>query len=372
MPLDVLITGPYLTLPGGVVNYVSQLLEHFDSSRVSYTYVKVAKSAALSPIWLRPFEYLTSILRFGGAVLRVRPDLVHLNPSLNRTSLPLHICLLLLAKMLGQRVYLFFHGWEEEVAMAMIRGTWPGRFLRWLLGRADYYSVLCERFRDQLIQAGWRPEDVVVLPLMVEVDKYHRSASQGGEISGSDGRFRVLFLSRLTRDKGVWVMMEAIDWLRRTHPDVTLQFVFAGDGPQSEPLKAHVRSNGLGNIVQFPGYVGGEDKYAVFRSAELFLLPSFHAEGFPTVIIEALAAGLPIIYTPVGALAEILGPENGGCIELADLSGEVVGREILSLYLDPERRRTMGTANQALAREYDVKTVCARTTELYRYVVESE
>jgi glycosyltransferase involved in cell wall biosynthesis len=286
-------------------------------------------------------------------------------------SLPLHICLLLLAKLLGQRVYVFFHGWEEDVAAAMIQATWVGRFLRWSLGRADYYSVLCERFRDQLIQAGWQPEDVVVLPLMVEVDRYQCSTRQDGEIPGADGRFRVLFLSRLDRDKGVWEMMEAISWLRRTQPDAPFRFVVAGDGPQFEPMTAYARSGDLDDVVQFLGYVRGEDKYVVYRDAELFVLPSFH-EGFPTVVIEALAAGLPIVYTPVGALAEVLGPENGVCVELANLSGEAVGRELWSLYLDPDRRQTMAAANQRLAHKYDVKTVCSSTAELYRHVVELE
>jgi hypothetical protein len=113
-PLKVLIASRSFDFRGGVANYVRALVEHADSSLVSFTHVAVSKSEVTSSGWRRPFEYLDSLVRFGRSIREVRPDVVHLNPSLNHRSLPLHICLLLVAKALGQSVYLFIHGHDER------------------------------------------------------------------------------------------------------------------------------------------------------------------------------------------------------------------------------------------------------------------
>jgi glycosyltransferase involved in cell wall biosynthesis len=128
----------------------------------------------------------------------------------------------------------------------------------------------------------------------------------------------------------------------------------------------------LADLVFFPGYVRDEAKYAAFREADLFVFPSFHAEGFPIAVIESLAAGLPVIYTPVGALADILGPENGMRVEVQDVSGEALAQGIWNLYQDPERRMAMGAANRQLAQQFDVKVVCAETVKVYRLVAKGK
>jgi glycosyltransferase involved in cell wall biosynthesis len=84
-----------------------------------------------------------------------------------------------------------------------------------------------------------------------------------------------------------------------------------------------------------------------------------------------MAAGLPVIYSPVGALAEIMGPENGIRLELSELSGETVGCEIWSLMQDQRRRETMRAANQRLSQKYDVSVVFAQMIDVYRHVAES-
>jgi glycosyltransferase involved in cell wall biosynthesis len=371
-PLNVLIASRSFDFAGGVANYVRRLIEHMDGLPVSYTHVSVSKAEVKSSSWRRPFEYLDSIVRFGRTILDVRPDVIHLNPSLNHRSLPLHLCLVLVAKALGQSVFLYYHGWDDRVALAMMNGTWMGRLLGGILRRADYSAVLSARFRNQLIQAGWNPSDVRVLPLMIDLSAYSEPAKDGRNKSAIDGCFRMLFLSRLARDKGVWELMEAVEWLRQSHPDMHFELTCAGEGSEHGALSTYVRDGGLGDVVHLPGYVRGEAKYEAFHRADVFVFPSSHDEGFPFVVIESLAAGLPMIYTPVGALAEILGPENGIRIELDAVSGTSVGREVWTLYQDPDRRQAMAAANRQKAQQFDVEVVCAQMVEIYRQVANKE
>ena len=198
-PFHVLITSRSLDFRGGVVNYVRSLLEHADSSLVQFTHIEVAKADVVSSGWRRPFEYLDSILRFGRAVRSARPDVVHLNPSLNPRSLPLHILLLFTAKVLGKPVFQFFHGWDHRVALLMMNRTLVGRLLSWALQRADCSSVLALDFRNQLIQAGWQDDCVQVLPLMIDVAKYQTPVANHAGQNPQNGAFRVLFLSPSTQ-----------------------------------------------------------------------------------------------------------------------------------------------------------------------------
>ena len=103
----------------------------------------------------------------------------------------------------------------------------------------------------------------------------------------------------------------------------------------------------------------------LYRSADLFVLPSFHTEGFPTVILEASSVGLPLIYTPQGRLADLLTLENGLAIDVTALSGESLAEAIWELYQDPDRREAMSTANRELAQQYSVEIVCQQLENTY-------
>lgn len=371
LPIRVLVAGPSLELGGGVANYNRLLLKYIDASQVSFSYVAVRQKSLHSSIWRRPFEYLVSILNFVRAIRYTHYDLVHINSGLTLRSLPLTLCLLIVARVLGQRTLLFFRGWDNNAALAMIEGTWKGRTLKRLLGGADYYLVLAESFRQQLTLAGWQPERVGVSPVMVEVNMFQRDFPCEEQVSGLSLKepFRVLFLSRLYRDKGVWELIGAVEWFRRTHPGMPVEFIFAGNGPELDTLQVYVQTVGLDPVAKFLGHVHGEKKHAAYHSADLFVFPSYHDEGFPNVIVEALAAGLPIVYTPVGALSDVLGDENGIRIELSDLSGEMLGRRIWELLSDRERCRKISTVNRKMALDYDAATVCMQMISTYQRVI---
>src|SRR5262249_47768345 len=115
---------------------------------------------------------------------------------------------------------------------------------------------------------------------------------------------RLLYVGRLSPEKGHRFLFQAVDKLRRRglacHVDI------AGSGRLEETLKEEVARLGLADLVTFPGYVPyGPQLFALYRRAGAFVLPS-SAEGFPQVINEALSVGLPIIATAVGGVPAFL------------------------------------------------------------------
>jgi glycosyltransferase involved in cell wall biosynthesis len=356
---------------GGVVNYVQLLLKYSDPGLIKYDHVVVGKSSPTSPFWRRPFEYAVSLVRFILKLLSLKPDLVHLNPSLSWRSLPLVLTLLIVTKVLSKsQTLLFFRGWDDAIAVAMIKKKLLGRFIRLMLSLADYYLVLSNAFRERLVAAGFPTEKISVSSVMVETEKFIPSTRLDHEIKKENNYFNVLYLSRLERAKGIWHVMDAMDWLHQFCPTCPIRLIIAGEGTERESLVKAIDMKQWKDRVEFAGYVRGEEKYETFKKSDLFIFPSAHPEGFPNAVLEALAAGLPIIYTPVGVLNEILGPQNGIRMKLDDLSGENLAKHIWVLHSDRERCQDMAIANRRMAEErFDVSVVCRRMAAIYQKIL---
>jgi glycosyltransferase involved in cell wall biosynthesis len=136
--------------------------------------------------------------------------------------------------------------------------------------------------------AGLR-QPVVLLPNGIDVPPLQRSAG------AVDGRRRLLFLGRVHPIKGIELLLEAWAVLQARHPDWELLIAGKGDSEYVDGLQAMAQRLGLARLA-FHGAVYGEPKHALFRSAELFVLPT-HTENFGMAVAEALARGLPVITT---------------------------------------------------------------------------
>jgi glycosyltransferase involved in cell wall biosynthesis len=113
----------------------------------------------------------------------------------------------------------------------------------------------------------------------------------------------ILFLGEMRYLKGVDLLLEAIAGLNRTR-HVTA--VLVGDGGDFETFKAMAQTLGLGDRVEFPGRMAARE---AFRRGRVLVMPS-RAESFPYVVLEAAAAGVPLIASDVGGIPEILGAAN--------------------------------------------------------------
>lgn len=122
----------------------------------------------------------------------------------------------------------------------------------------------------------------------------------------------LVFVGELRKLKGVDLLIDAIATLARDGRGVTATIV--GDGSDRTIFEAAVVENGLGNAIRFVGPKPARDAFALGRT---LVVPS-RAESLPYVVLEAAAAGLPIIATNVGGIPEIFGPESGDLVPPGD------------------------------------------------------
>jgi len=196
------------------------------------------------------------------------------------------------------------------VSTTLAFGGVPGytRLLyRLLYRRAD--KVICQTqsmAADMARELGLAESRMTVLPNPVDVEEIRGFISLNPAPQTSSGPY-LLAVGRLSREKGFDLLLRAMVSVHREFPDASL--LIAGEGQEEAALKAECRALGIDSKVRFAGYI--DRPWTLFPAATLFVLPSRH-EGLPNALLEAAAAGLPIVALPAsGGVAELLRDQPG-------------------------------------------------------------
>lgn len=276
------------------------------------------------------------------SLLREDPALVYVPVAQNRLGF-LRDCLFIGPALLaGLRVVVHMHagGFREfydgadGLTRLLVRGT---------LGRAQRAIVLGESLRMSV--AGLVNDDrIAVVPNGVADPLAGQAGARSDPGSRDDGIVTVLYLGTLMEAKGFLDVLAAARRLRDERPG--LRYVFAGSFyRESDRARAleHL-DNGLRDVVELAGVVDGERKAALLRRADVLVLPTrYENEAHPYVVLEAMAAGVPVITTARGALAEtVRDGETGAIVPEGDVAA--VAESIARLAGDAALRRRMGEA----------------------------
>jgi glycosyltransferase involved in cell wall biosynthesis len=176
---------------------------------------------------------------------------------------------------------------------------------RWSLPSAARVITVCGPFAERLAREGVRPEQISVrhnsITAPAEADAGEVAALRVGLGIGAGERV-VLAVGRLSREKGHVDLVAALERLRRLEPALNFKLVIVGDGPERRRVEEAARGLGLGGRIIFAGHRA--DVRPFYALADVLTLPS-HSEGSPNVLLEAMAAGLPVAAAAVGGVPEI-------------------------------------------------------------------
>lgn len=174
--------------------------------------------------------------------------------------------------------------------------------------RAHRFIVLSSAFRDILHQSYGVPMDrITIVPGGVDVDCF------AGSYAPEEARERLgwptdrpilLTVRRLVQRVGLEALVDAMQHVRDDVPDALL--LMAGKGPLAPALSAQIDAAGLQDHVRLLGFVPDDDLPLAYRAADLSVMPTRALEGFGLSAIESLAAGTPVLVTPVGGLPDVV------------------------------------------------------------------
>ena len=250
-------------------------------------------------------EVIPERRRFDLSVLLALRDLVaHHRPDLLVTNSVKSHFLVWRSHLWRKRPWVAFHHGYTETDRKM---RLYNRLDRWSLPHADRLVTVCSAFAQDLSRSTGVPAEKITVqhnsirrplpvdPVEVETLRKRLSLAAAERV--------VLSVGRLSREKAHLDLLHGFKRLQATNPEILCRLVIVGDGPERVRLEAAAESLGCKERVIFTGQVA--DVRPFYALANVFVLPS-HSEGSPNVLLEAMAANVPVVATAVGGVPEMV------------------------------------------------------------------
>lgn len=354
--LKICLVAPVPPPYGGVARWTT-LVQSFGSATANVEFVQVD----ISPSWRSIFDNGVARRLLGGAVqlvrdylqfivtIRQKPDLIHLTTS---GSLAVFRDLVIGLTARLWRIPLAYHLHFGRVPEAASTNTLEWRILAWVMRLSAVVMAITpqtvetiKRCRpDVYVEYTPNPIDFSVLPAPV--------------LDCNRERHIAIFLGWTLPTKGVAELVQA--WTELHPPDWDLWLVGPGDASYQQDLVRRYEPNNL----TFIGELKHDEAMQALAMCDIFVLPSY-TEGFPNVILEAMALSKPIVATTVGAIPDMLPDNCGLLVKPRDVIG--LRRALSQLIQDPTLRRELGVnAYEKVCREYSIDTVFAQYMRIWQ------
>jgi glycosyltransferase involved in cell wall biosynthesis len=296
--------------------------------------------------------------RFYTIIKKERPDLVLIPISQSTTGFVKDSIFILLCTISNIRVVLQLRGsnfrtWFNECTSPV---KW---YIKLILKKAEGVIVLGDKLR--YLFSGLVPDNrIFVVPNGANISMPPRETN-------SDLIPEILYLANLQGSKGIEDVIEAISILNKNHPG-TFTVKVAGawrDEKVKRFCQNKVEKESL--PVEFTGPVSGDKKFSILSNADIFVFTPREPEGHPWVIVEAMAASLPVVATDKGAISESISNGINGFI-VHDRAPEQIADKLYQLIHDRELRTKMGKRNRD---DYEAKYTESQMVNNFSYVFNS-
>lgn len=287
--LKILILGPDLSLDGGVSHYYCILQLHkeecidyfINSSHTPFVFKKILHSVVL-------------YVKFIARLIKIDYQIIHINPSLNLKSFYRDAIYILLSRLFKKKIVVFFRGWENRFEKQILQRRLESCIFKQTFASANQFVVLSNVFRKKLIKLGVNSHQTFNLETTIADDSCFAELDLEKKIKSFDKRIIILFLSRIIKEKGIFIALDTFKVLQEKYAARHFKLIVAGDGEALEAAKKYTKTSHITNTV-FTGWVSGRQKYDLLLQSHIFFLPTYYGEGLPNSILEAMLYGMPVI-----------------------------------------------------------------------------
>ena len=356
--------------------------------------IEIVRFRPIYPWWPMPKALVDELDRKGGnpfvpglgkALCEWKPDVIHCHAMARIAELCLRTAQKLTTpnSQLSTKTVVSLHGGganipgeEAKSLMAPTRGRLPwGKAIDILMGWTrrvpeDFDGIVCVG-EDEYLKYRERHPHVMYLPNGVDCRLFEGrvgAAAEGRQatttrLSAGDGRLSVLCVARIDRQKN---QMMLVEWLAR-NPGGTVRLV----GPVTQPdyraeLEARAAQLGVSERLSFAGALkpASEELLGEYANADVFVLPSRH-EPFGIVVLEAWAAGLPVVASDIGGLGRLCAAHPEAAVTFSPGDIDALDDALRRVGGDEALRGRMSAAGRAAAAEYDWRKLAKRVVDFY-------
>jgi len=368
--MKLLLCSPYLQqpgiIPGGLNMWTNHILTYrntIDSDveivPVSFDrrhYVSVDTNK-FKRLYLGVMEYVSAVKEAKQKMTECHPDVVHIATSASM-SLTKDILLVNAAKKRHIKSVVHFH--FGRIPELSIQKNWEWRLVKKIVEMADAIVTMDQKSYKTLTGLGYKNIHYCPNPLsMAIIDKIQKEKDSIQRIPG-----KLLFVGHVLPSKGVYELVKAC----KQFDGIELHIIGKAEEPvRSELIQIASEKDG-GSWMKMRGEIPHDEVLKEMMSASVFVFPSY-TEGFPNVILEAMACGCPIVTTTVGAIPEMLDIEHGYnygvCVKPQDTQAFADGlKQMLS---DPDYAASCAVnAKKRVNEMYAVPVVWEQLSNIWR------
>jgi len=369
MKKTILIVTKHPESKGGVINYYNHFFSVFNCNEFNLKWFTIGSrpknyqnrsERKLSYI----FEFLKDIYSFILLLIKKRNiAIVQVSPSFIPAPLVRDSVYLFIAKIFQKKTITFIRGWSLEFEHKVTPNPRYFKYVFNLYKSSDAILVLAHKFKHTLVELGFASNKISVTRTM-----FMQKDIQKDRVCANEP-LKFIFIGRLSFQKGIIDIIDAIKVLNDKGVTVSVDlFGHYADEDIKLEAKTKIKTYGLQNQVKINNFIAGDDKYKKLSEADVFLFPTYN-EGCPNSIIEALASGLFIISTPVGAIDEmVLNEENGIIIPVK--SPIELARKIQWCINNKSRVREIGQSNASYASiNFEQDVIVAQIKNIYQSII---
>lgn len=269
-----------------------------------------------------------------------------------------------ISKLFGKKVILHLRG--ASFVDFYNKSSSFGKFLiRLVLGLSDRIITLSDYWKDFLSSIA-EPGKISVVPNGVKLSEFCLEKHRRAEMGLSDNTVVVFFVGPIGKRKGTFDVLDAIPKVIGKTKDITFVFCGTEEFPgELEVFKGRIKELSIDPYFRYAGNIFGQDLRDYYLSCDIFVLPSF-AENLPNSVLEAMAAGLPVVVSDVGAIPEVVKDGvNGFIIKAGDI--DAIAERIIRLAQNRDLRKSMGIRNIELIKEkYDMPIIAGKISRIYK------
>lgn len=349
--MKVLINVPDLKRPGGVAVLFATLKMEKYIPNISI-FVLHNKLPAFIRIPLKYIEFAIKLNKI---------DVVHINPSLNRNSFIRDSFYAWLTIFFKKKLIVYWHGWEDSFEEKLKNSIILNGIAKYSFLKAQSCIVIGSIFERKLRALGFT-NNIYIETNSAEIKKNNKIKPI---VIQPEQQIRILFLSRLEVNKGIYIAIETLKLLNK-HTN-RFKLIIAGSGTEEESI---VRIASTNIDIEWVGYVRGRSKHNILSSAQIMLLPSY-TEGMPISLLEGMLYGMPIISRPIGGIVDIITNKKNGYL-IDSLLPEDYEKTIIDLVNNSVLFNQISKNNIKLSEKFHPDRVRERLLDIYKNVFEDK
>ncbi len=293
---------------------------------------------------------------------RQKSDILYLNTALDIKTLVRDSITIFILKKYNRKIkiVLKFHGSQESVIFSKIN-----LLQKYIFRKASLLLVLSDEERQNFLRSGVASDKVQVTANAIQPGVYVPDIEFKKKAGLTEQTNILLFVGRFIEEKGILDLVEACRLLKEEPDD--FQLFCLGDGPLFKEVNRLIHIYGLKDNIRLLGHIPENVTRYYYSSCDILILPTYHQEGFPMAVFQAIGAGKPVITTKIRAAADYL-TEDENCLWVEKKNPQQLYKQILMLVNDKRLQNKMKQNNLLLAQKFTSEKIVKNLFENFKKI----